>query len=146
MLKINELGARMNFIDKAFKDIDYGQGFLYALKKGIEDNPEVRDELNKYPEWVEVVVSVIDYEMDYNQNGLQPRSYKKEAEALKKCHLKDEAEILLQISEMSTSEDLKELEEQLYLERDEDIFWETLFGYIDGGLWNYHNPDDQYDL
>lgn len=136
----------MNFIDKAFKDIDYGEGFLGALKRGLKDNPEVRDELYNYPEWVSTVISVIDYAMDYYQNGLQARSYEFEADILKKCHLDDDAELLLQITSESTSDELKKLEERLYLYEYEDTFWQTLYGYIDGGLWNYHNPDNQYDL
>ena len=136
----------MNFIDRAFETIDYGEGFLDALKRGLKDNPEVRAELDKYPSWVSTVISAIDYAMDYYQNGLQARSYEFEANILKKCHLNDDAEILLQISPESSLDELKKLEERLYINEYEDTFWETLYGYIDGGLWNYHNPEDQYDL
>lgn len=55
----------MNFIDRAFETIDYGEGFLDALKRGLKDNPEVRAELDKYPSWVSTVISAIDYAMDY---------------------------------------------------------------------------------
>lgn len=136
----------MNFIDKALNDISYGEGFLYAMQNGLRTNPEIRNELDSYPEWISIVVGLIDFVRDLHDNGLQNRSYQREAAILNKCHLTDDATIILQITEASSDGDVESITKQLTINRCEDTFWTTLFFYIDEELWDYNNPDYQYDL
>ena len=51
----------MNFIDKAFRNNLHGDDFLQAMA-GIYSEREVRQVLNRYPQFVKDVILIIDYD------------------------------------------------------------------------------------
>ena len=59
----------MNFIDKAFESKLSGDDFLQAMAD-IYSEPEVREIIDKYPQFVKDVILIIDY--DYEICDLWP--------------------------------------------------------------------------
>ena len=59
----------MNFIDKAFRSNLHGDGFLQAMA-GIYSEREVRQVLNRYPQFVKDVILIIDYDTAIQMEGL----------------------------------------------------------------------------
>ncbi len=91
----------MSFIDKALGSNLRGDEFLQAMS-GIYSEPEARDMLDKYPEFVKDVIRVIDYDTTLQMEGLSgviSAGAKAEMNdlisALRRCGAVIEAEALL---------------------------------------------------
>ena len=51
----------MSFIDDALQNITSGEDFVEAMAD-IYSNPDVRDQLKNYPEWIRNIITIIDYD------------------------------------------------------------------------------------
>lgn len=63
----------MNFIDKAFNDNLHGDDFLQTLADIYSEN-EVRNILDKYPQFVRDVIAIIDYDSEIQMGGTIEKS------------------------------------------------------------------------
>lgn len=63
----------MNFIDKAFNDNLHGDDFLQTLADVYSEN-EVRNILDKYPQFVRDVIAIIDYDSEIQMGGTIEKS------------------------------------------------------------------------
>jgi len=59
----------MNFIDKAFENNLKGDDFLQAMAD-VYSEPEVREILDKYPQFAKDVILIIDYDYEIQMEGL----------------------------------------------------------------------------
>ena len=83
----------MNFIDHALSEITKGEDFIQAMAD-IYEYPEVRDELDKYPSWIQNIIAIIDYDTELGMDGLDLKSYADVVKVLDEIGLVDEAEVL----------------------------------------------------
>ena len=88
-----EVTEEMNFIDHAISEIANGEDFVQAMAD-IYEYPEIRDELEKYPLWIQNIIAVIDYDTELGMDGLDLKSYADVIEVLNEIGLIEEAEIL----------------------------------------------------
>ncbi len=101
----------MNFIDKAFSQNLTGDDFLQAMAS-IYSEPEVYEILNQYPVFVSDVISIIDYDTGIQMDGLDDvingnlcGRCTEIIEALERCGVEDEADILKRAKELYESDE-----------------------------------------
>ena len=123
----------MSFIDDALQNITSGEDFVQAMAD-IYSNPDVRDQLENYPEWIRNIITIIDYDTDLAMEGLDFKSYTEEISALNNVGLVTEANLLASISEESTDKDLEACYSQLALNNDYDAFWNAVYSYASNNL------------
>lgn len=133
----------MNFIDKTFESNLSGDDFLQAMADVYsEDN--VRDELDKYPQFVKDVILIIDYDSELQMGGLDEvingnleKRLPEILQALDNCGASQEADVLRQAKSM-TLDDYEENYEVLYdklaINNDYEEFWDLVRDYIDASL------------
>lgn len=133
----------MNFIDKAFESNLSGDDFLQAMADVYsEDN--VRDELDKYPQFIKDVILIIDYDLELQMGGLDEvingnleEQLPEILQALDNCGASQEADVLRQAKSM-TLDDYEENYEVLYdklaINNDYEEFWDLVRDYIDASL------------
>lgn len=138
----------MNFIDTALAN----QGnlsdddFLQAMAD-IYQEPEVWKILHKYPQYIQDVIYIIDYDTELQMEGLEsvlygPMSekYDKIHTALLNCGALEEAHILEEASHLNIDSDdnddddcyeqMEKLVSQTALHNDYDHFWDLVRDYI----------------
>lgn len=136
----------MNFIDRAFEQKLSGDNFLQAMAD-IYSEPEVYKILNQYPIFVADVISIIDYDTALQMDGLDDviggnlsNRYAEIIEALKRCGVEQEANILKKAKELSDTDEDRYDEEyetfnsQIALHNDYTGFWDIIRAYIDKNL------------
>lgn len=121
----------MSFIDEALQNSTSGEDFVQAMAD-IYSHPEVN--LADYPEWIRNIITIIDYDSNLSMEGLDFKSYEEEIEALRSAGLDDEADLLANLSEDSTDDDLEKCYSQLALNNDYDAFWDAVFNYAGSNL------------
>ena len=133
----------MNFIDKAFASNLKGDDFLQAMAD-VYSEPEVREILDKYPQFVKDVIHIIDYDTEIQIEGLDEVICGNLAEqlpeilqAMDNCGLNNEADILRQAKAMTPKEydeNYDTLCDKLAIHNDYDSFWDLVRNYIDASL------------
>lgn len=121
----------MSFIDEALQNSTSGEDFVQAMAD-IYSHPEVN--LADYPEWIRNIITIIDYDSNLSMEGLDFKSYEEEIKALRSADLDDEADLLANLSEDSTDDDLEKCYSQLALNNDYDAFWDAVFNYAGSNL------------
>ena len=134
----------MNFIDRALAQ---GGGltpddFLQAMAD-IYKEPQVWRELDRYPQYIQDVIYIIDYDTEVQMEGLDgcaasPR-VEQYIQALLNCGAAAEAEILKRAGELSGPDyedeavdaEMDILCQQIALNQDYDAFWDLVRGYIE---------------
>ncbi|MGG7175303.1 DMP19 family protein [Clostridium neonatale] len=133
----------MNFIDKALanKDNLSNDDFLQAMAN-IYNEPEVREIMNQYPQYIQNVIYIIDYDTELQMEGLEgilegslSEVYNEIYCALMSCGAIKEAHILKLAKQLNLDNDddyeqLEKLEEQTALNNDYDSFWDLVKDYI----------------
>ena len=133
----------MNFIDKAFESNLSGDDFLQAMADVYsEDN--VRDELDKYPQFVKDVILIIDYDSELQMGGLDEvingnleEQLPEILQALDNCGASQEADVLRQAKLMNLDdyeENYEVLCDKLAINNDYEEFWDLVRNYIDASL------------
>lgn len=133
----------MNFIDKAFESNLSGDDFLQAMADVYsEDN--VRDELDKYPQFIKDVILIIDYDLELQMGGLDEvingnleEQLPEILQALDNCGASQEADVLRQAKSMTLDdyeENYEVLYEKLAINNDYEEFWDLVRDYIDDSL------------
>ena len=134
----------MNFIDRALAQ---GEGltpddFLQAMAD-IYKEPQVWRELERYPQYIQDVIYIIDYDTEVQMEGLDACAASPRAEqyiqALLNCGAAAEAEILKRAGELSGPDyedkavdaEMDNLCQQIALNQDYDAFWDLVRGYIE---------------
>lgn len=131
------------FIDKAFESNLKGDDFLQAMAD-VYSETEVREVLDKYPQFVKDVILIIDYDYEIQMEGLDNVIYGHLGEqlpeilqALDNCGASYEADVLRQAREMSAEkyeENYDALCDKLAIHNDYDGFWDLVRNYIDISL------------
>ncbi|CAI3244159.1 conserved hypothetical protein [Clostridium neonatale] len=131
----------MNFIDRALERLNEmsADDFLQSMAD-IYSEPIDRSEIKGYPQFVQDVISIIDYDTELQMEGLEgffndsTKDYINETIiALKNCGAIKEAEIL----EKCNNDDIEnydrydELENETYLNNDFEGFWKLVKDYIE---------------
>ncbi|MBR2993108.1 MAG: hypothetical protein IKF31_07365 [Clostridiales bacterium] len=62
----------MSFIDDALQNITSGEDFVEAMAD-IYSNPDVRDQLKNYPEWIRNIIAFWNAVYSYASNNLEIR-------------------------------------------------------------------------
>ena len=133
----------MNFIDKALSNAVplSDDEFLQAMAD-IYKEPEVRTILGEYPQYIQDVIRIIDYDTELQMEGLEgviEGSLSDECQeiyrALVNCQAAEEARILKAAKELQRDRDdydaqMEMLEAQTSLYRDYDSFWDLVRTYI----------------
>lgn len=133
----------MNFIDKAFESNLSGDDFLQAMADVYsEDN--VRDELDKYPQFVKDVILIIDYDSELQMGGLDEvingnleEQLPEILQALDNCGASQEADVLRQAKSMNLDdyeENYEVLCDKLAINNNYEEFWDLVRNYIDASL------------
>ena len=135
----------MNFIDRALaqgrqlSDDD----FLQAMAD-IYRESQVWQELDRYPQYVQDVIYVIDYDTEVQMEGLDACAASPRAEqyiqALRNCGAVSEAEILKRAKKLTDSDsdyedeavdaEMEKLYRQIALNQNYEEFWDLVRGYI----------------
>ena len=135
----------MNFIDRALargrrlNDDD----FLQAMAD-IYREPQVWQELDRYPPYIRDVIYVIDYDTEVQMEGLDACAASPRAEqyiqALHNCGAVSEAEILKRAKKLTDSDsdyedeavdaEMEKLYRQIALNQNYEEFWDLVRGYI----------------
>lgn len=123
----------MTFIDEALKNCHSGEEFVQAMAS-VYEYPEVRKHLKDYPEWIQNIITIIDYDTDLQMEGLECKSYHDVVRALRVMGLDDEAETLLIVSQSSTDETIAICTDKLALYNDYEAFWNQVFLYAEKNL------------
>ena len=135
----------MNFIDRA---LDQGENltpddFLQAMAD-IYKEPQVWQELDRYPQYVQDVIYVIDYDTEVQMEGLDACAVSPRVEqyiqALLNCGAVSEAEILKRAKKLTDSDsdyedeavdaEMEKLYRQIALNQNYEEFWDLVQGYI----------------
>ena len=142
----------MNFIDRALAQGESltPDDFLQAMAD-IYKEPQVWRTLDRYPQYIQDVVYIIDYDTEVQMEGLDACAASPHAEqyiqALLNCGAAAEAEILKRAWELSLSgpdyedeavdAEMDILYQQIALNQDYDAFWDLVRGYIERsrGAW-----------
>lgn len=134
----------MNFIDRALERINEvsADEFLQAMAD-IYDELIDRNELKKYPQFVQDIIFIIDYDTELQMEGLEGFFYDETKyfvdetiKALKNCGAIHEAEILkkcknINLNRKDASDLFNMLEAETYLNNEFDAFWKLVDDYID---------------
>lgn len=135
----------MNFIDCALaqgrrlSDDDFLQAMADIYKE-----PQVWQELDRYPQYVQDVIYVIDYDTEVQMEGLDACAVSPRVEqyiqALLNCGAVSEAEILKRAKKLTDSDsdyedeavdaELEKLYRQIALNQNYEEFWDLVRGYI----------------
>lgn len=135
----------MNFIDRALargrrlNDDD----FLQAMAD-IYREPQVWQELDRYPPYIRDVIYVIDYDTEVQMEGLDACAASPRAEqyiqALHNCGAVSEAELLKRAKKLTDSDsdyedeavdaEMEKLYRQIALNQNYEEFWDLVRGYI----------------
>lgn len=135
----------MNFIDRALaqgrrlSDDD----FLQAMADVYRES-QVWQELDRYPQYVQDVIYVIDYDTEVQMEGLDACAASPRAEqyiqALRNCGAVSEAEILKRAKKLTDSDsdyedeavdaEMEKLYRQIALNQNYEEFWDLVRGYI----------------
>ena len=134
----------MNFIDRALAQGESltPDDFLQAMAD-IYKEPQVWRTLDRYPQYIQDVVYIIDYDTEVQMEGLDACAASPHAEqyiqALMNCGAAAEAEILKRARELSGPDyedeavdaEMDILYQQIALNQDYDAFWDLVRGYIE---------------
>ena len=135
----------MNFIDRALaqgrqlSDDDFLQAMADIYKE-----PQVWQELDRYPQYVQDVIYVIDYDTEVQMEGLDACAVSPRVEqyiqALLNCGAVSEAEILKRAKKLTDSDsdygdeavdaEMERLYRQIALNQNYEEFWDLVRGYI----------------
>lgn len=135
----------MNFIDCALaqgrrlSDDDFLQAMADIYKE-----PQVWQELDRYPPYIRDVIYVIDYDTEVQMEGLDACAVSPRAEqyiqALRNCGAVSEAEILKRAKKLTDSDsdyedeavdaEMEKLYRQIALNQNYEEFWDLVRGYI----------------
>lgn len=133
----------MNFIDRALGEGLAPDDFLQAMAD-IYKEPQVWQELDRYPQYVQDVIYVIDYDTEVQMEGLDACAASPRAEqyiqALRNCGAVSEAEILKRAKKLTDSDsdyedeavdaEMEKLYRQIALNQNYEEFWDLVRGYI----------------
>ena len=128
-----EVTEEMNFIDHAISEITNGEDFVQTMAD-IYEHPELRDELEKYPLWIQNIIAVIDYDTELGMDGLDLKSYADVIEVLNEIGLIEEAEILRDYNNDISEENADKCYERLAINNDYDAFWNKVYAYADENI------------
>ena len=138
----------MNFIDKAMENKDHmsPDDFLQAMAD-IYEEPEVWKVLEKYPQFIQDVIYIIDYDTILQMEGLdffisyKEQNFDKTVTALINCNVIEEADILKKAKIIAADDNLEaderiekieELKEETALYNGKyDDFWDCVRNYIE---------------
>ena len=136
----------MNFIDRALAQGENlpPDDFLQAMAD-IYKEPQVWQELDRYPQHIQDVIYIIDYDTEVQMEGLDACATGPYAEqyvqALTNCGAAYEAELLKRAKELADSDpdyadetvnaEMDTLYQQIALNQDYDAFWDLVRGYIE---------------
>ena len=134
----------MNFIDRALAQGERltPDDFLQAMAD-IYKEPQVWRELDRYPQYIQDVIYIIDYDTEVQMEGLDACAASPHAEqyiqALLNCGAAAEAEILKRARELSGPDyedeavdaEMGILYQQIALNQDYNAFWDLVRGYIE---------------
>ncbi len=135
----------MNFIHRALaqgrrlSDDDFLQAMADIYKE-----PQVWQELDRYPQYVQDVIYVIDYDTEVQMEGLDACAVSPRVEqyiqALRNCGAVSEAEILKRAKKLTDSDsdyedeavdaEMERLYRQIALNQNYEEFWDLVRGYI----------------
>lgn len=128
----------MNFIDHAISVITNGEDFVQAMAD-IYEYPEVKDELDKYPSWIQNIIAIIDYDTELSMDGLDLKSYADVVKILDEIGLVDEAEALRDYNKDISEENANLCYEKLAINNDYDAFWSKVYAYADENMSDNRN-------
>lgn len=139
----------MNFIDEILeqKGLISADDFLQAMAD-IYKNPDVRQSLTDYPQFVQDVIYIIDYDTEVQMEGLEgfltnstKDFFYETYHALVNCGARSEAEILEKAQNIvcfidkedgdKYDEQFEQLEKQIALHNNYEGFWNLVRAYID---------------
>ena len=120
-----------------------GDDFLQAMAD-IYSEPQIWEQLTDYPQYIQDIVYIIDYDTMMQMEGLEGffeagRNFTETYQALLNCGARTEAEILKQAETISFddenySEQYRHLESQTALENDYEGFWKHVADYIERNI------------
>ncbi|MEY8317555.1 hypothetical protein AALB19_09625 [Oscillospiraceae bacterium 50-58] len=135
----------MNFIDRALLQGDAldADDFLQAMAD-IYKEPQVWQELDRYPQYIQDIIHIVDYDTEVQMEGLDACAASPRAEqyiqALLNCGAVSEAEILKRAKKLTDSDpdyedetvdaELEALYRQIALNQNYEEFWGLVRGYI----------------
>lgn len=135
----------MNFIDRALARGDAldADDFLQAMAD-IYKEPQVWQELDRYPQYIQDIIHIVDYDTEVQMEGLDACAASPRAEqyiqALLNCGAVSEAEILKRAKKLTDSDpdyedetvdaELEALYRQIALNQNYEEFWDLVRGYI----------------
>lgn len=97
---------KVTFIDEALANADNGEIFV-QLPAGIYSHRGGgRCRLPTYPEWIQHIITLIDYDTELALDGLQRKSYEPMIPVLSAVGLQSEEEILRSVPEHISNESL----------------------------------------
>ena len=96
---------KVTFIDEALANADNGEIFV-QLPAGIYSHRGGRCRLPTYPEWIQHIITLIDYDTELALDGLQRKSYEPMNPVLSAVRLQSEKEILRSVPEHISNESL----------------------------------------
>ena len=134
----------MNFIDRALAQGERltPDDFLQAMAD-IYKEPQVWRTLDRYPQYIQDVIYIIDYDTEVQMEGMDACAASPHVEqyiqALMNCGAAAEAEILKRARELSGPDyedeavdaEMDILCQQIALNQDYDAFWDLVRGYIE---------------
>lgn len=133
----------MNFIDKALESNLTGDDFLQAMAD-VYSEAEVREILDKYPQFVKDVILIIDYDTEIQMGGLDEvingnleEQLPEILQALDNCGASREADVLRQAKSMTSDEyeeNYEDLYDKLAINNEYEEFWDLVRDYIDASL------------
>ena len=140
----------MNFIDRALENSKHmtSDEFLQAMAD-IYKEPEVWDNLKNYPQFVQDVIYIIDYDTELQMEGMEgfftDRSglhYTQTHTALLNCKALVEADILHKAAEIDKESEacgklFEELEDKTAYHNEYDAFWDLVRDYIACNIISY---------
>lgn len=135
----------MNFIDRALAQGDAldADGFLQAMAD-IYKEPQVWQELDRYPQYIQDIIHIVDYDTEVQMEGLDACAASPRVEqyiqALLNCGAVSEAEILKRAKKLTDSDsdyedeavdaEMEKLYRQIALNQNYEEFWDLVRGYI----------------
>lgn len=125
----------MSFIDNALAARLTADEFLQAMGN-IQNEPAVRETLSQYPQWIQDVIQILDYDAELTAEGLENREYTPEIAALKRAGIEKEAGLLSMVHDNSDYAAMSAIYPRLACLNEEDyaVFWNCLKAYISKNL------------